>query len=67
VNADWEFAPFLDAGAVMSTLDRMNGHDFKFTPGFGIRAVVRPNIVGRMDIGFGSEGTALFVGLGYPF
>ena len=67
VNADWEFAPFLDAGAVMSALDRINGHDFKFTPGFGIRAVVRPNIVGRMDIGFGSEGTAVFVGLGYPF
>lgn len=67
VNADWELAPFLDAGAVMSSLDRMNGHDFKFTPGFGIRAVVRPNIVGRMDIGFGEEGAALFIGLGYPF
>jgi hypothetical protein len=38
-----------------------------FSPGVGIRAVVRPNIVGRMDIGWGSEGMAVFVGLGYPF
>jgi outer membrane protein assembly factor BamA len=67
VNADWELAPFIDAGAVMNSLDRMNGHDFRINPGFGIRAVVRPNIVGRMDIGFGKEGAAVFVGLGYPF
>jgi len=67
VVADWEFAPFIDAGTVMSSFDRINGRDFRFTPGFGIRAVVRPNIVGRMDIGFGGEGTALFIGLGYPF
>jgi len=67
VTADWELAPFIDAGAVMSSPEKINGRDFKFTPGIGIRAVVRPNIVGRMDIGFGSEGTAVFVGLGYPF
>ncbi len=67
VNADWELAPFIDVGAVMSSLDRVRGSDFRFTPGFGVRAVVRPNIVGRMDIGFGGEGVAVFVGLGYPF
>jgi len=67
VTADWELAPFIDAGAVMSSPAKINGHDFKFTPGIGIRAVVRPNIVGRMDIGFGGEGAAVFIGLGYPF
>lgn len=67
VNADWELAPFIDAGSVMSSLDKIKGRDFRFTPGIGIRAVVRPNIVGRMDIGFGGEGAAVFVGLGYPF
>lgn len=67
VNADWELAPFIDVGAVMGSLDSLSGHDFRFTPGIGIRAVVRPNIVGRMDIGFGGEGAAVFVGLGYPF
>jgi len=67
VVADWELAPFIDAGTVMSSPEKINGHEFKFTPGIGIRAVVRPNIVGRMDIGFGGEGAALFIGLGYPF
>jgi len=67
VTADWELAPFLDAGAVMSAPDKVRGSDFKFTPGIGIRAIVRPNIVGRMDIGFGEEGAAVFIGLGYPF
>jgi outer membrane protein assembly factor BamA len=67
VNADWELAPFIDAGAVISSLDSLTGRDFRFTPGIGIRAVVRPNIVGRMDIGFGGEGAAVFIGLGYPF
>lgn len=67
VNADWELAPFLDVGAVMESLDRIRGESFKFSPGVGLRAVVRPNIVGRMDIGWGREGVAVFVGLGYPF
>lgn len=67
VTADWELAPFLDVGAVMPSLDRIRGSNFEFSPGIGLRAVVRPNIVGRMDIGWGNEGVAVFVGLGYPF
>jgi outer membrane protein assembly factor BamA len=67
VTADWELAPFIDIGAVMKALDRIEGNSFEFSPGIGLRAVVRPNIVGRMDIGWGSEGVAVFVGLGYPF
>jgi len=67
VKADWELAPFFDIGAVMERLDRSNGRQFEFNPGLGIRAVVRPNIVGRVDIGLGVDGPALFVGLGYPF
>jgi len=67
VKADWELAPFIDFGAVMSRLDRSSGKQFEFNPGFGVRAVVRPNIVGRVDVGFGHDGPAVFVGLGYPF
>ncbi len=67
VTADWELAPFIDAGAVMSSLGRVMGDNFRFTPGIGVRAVVRPNIVGRMDIGWSGEGAAVFLGLGYPF
>jgi len=67
VTADWELAPFIDAGAVMSAPGRLRADSFKFTPGVGVRAVVRPNIVGRMDIGWSGEGAAVFIGLGYPF
>ena len=35
--------------------------------GMGFRAVARPNVVGKVDVGFGEEGARLFVGLGYPF
>ncbi|MEI8355622.1 MAG: BamA/TamA family outer membrane protein, partial [Deltaproteobacteria bacterium] len=67
VNTDWELAPFIDLGSVMQSLDKAKPSDFEFNPGIGFRAVVRPNIVGRIDIGFGKDGPAVFVGLGYPF
>lgn len=67
VNADWELAPFIDLGSVMASLDRAQPRDFEFNPGLGLRAVVRPNIVGRIDVGIGKDGPAVFVGLGYPF
>ena len=67
VKADWELAPFIDLGAVMERLDRSSTRQFEFNPGIGVRAVVRPNIIGRVDVGFGKDGPAVFVGLGYPF
>lgn len=67
VVADWEVAPFVDLGAVMESLDKANGSNFEFNPGIGFRAIVRPNIVGRVDMGIGRDGPAIFVGLGYPF
>jgi hypothetical protein len=35
--------------------------------GIGFRGVTRPSVVGRVDIGYGSEGLAVFTGLNYPF
>jgi len=67
VVADWELAPFIDMGAVMDAIGKANGSNFEFNPGIGFRAIVRPNIIGRVDIGIGKDGPALFVGLGYPF
>lgn len=67
VNTDWELAPFIDFGAVTESLDTIRTRNFEFNPGIGFRAVVRPNIVGRVDVGFGNDGPAVFVGLGYPF
>lgn len=67
VNVDWEIAPFVDLGAVMDRLDNARSKNFEFNPGIGFRGVVRPNIVGRIDMGVGKDGPAVFVGLGYPF
>jgi hypothetical protein len=67
VTADWEVAPFIDMGAVMTSLYKANGANFEFNPGIGFRAIVRPNIIGRVDLGIGKDGPAVFVGLGYPF
>lgn len=67
VTADWEVAPFVDMGAVMEALDKAEFRNYEINPGIGFRAVVRPNIVGRVDLGVGKDGPAIFVGLGYPF
>jgi outer membrane protein assembly factor BamA len=67
VKADWELAPFIDLGSVMSSIVEAKASSFEFNPGVGLRTVVRPNIVGRIDVGIGKDGPAVFVGLGYPF
>lgn len=67
VTADWEVAPFIDLGAVMESLNKADSSNFEFNPGVGFRAIVRPNIIGRVDLGIGRYGPAVFVGLGYPF
>lgn len=67
VTADWEMAPFFDLGGVMESLDKASYSNFEFNPGIGFRAIVRPNIIGRVDVGVGKNGPAVFVGLGYPF
>jgi hemolysin activation/secretion protein len=67
VTADWEAAPFIDLGAVMESLNKVDSSNFEFNPGIGFRAIVRPNIIGRVDLGIGKEGASVFVGLGYPF
>src|SRR5437016_4612029 len=61
-----EVAPFLDFGRVNNHfLSRLT--KTQFNPGFGIRALSRPNVVGRLDVGYGKDGGNVFVGLDYPF
>ena len=61
-----EVAPFLDFGRVNSQFfSRLK--KTQFNPGVGIRALSRPNVVGRLDIAHGKDGMNVFVGLDYPF
>ncbi len=67
VDTDIEVAPFIELGQVFEDSDEIATEHVRLAFGVGLRAVVRPNVVGKLDIGYGEEGTRVFVGLGYPF
>jgi hemolysin activation/secretion protein len=68
VTADLEVAPFLDTGQVFNSFKDVSFKDYRMTPGFGLRGIVRPNVVGRLDIGWSREGnSAVFAGLDFPY
>ena len=67
VMTELEVAPFLDAGEVFSSADHLPVDSLHFVGGLGFRGVVRPQVVGFVDIGYGSDGPAVFTGLDYPF
>jgi outer membrane protein assembly factor BamA len=62
-----EVAPFVDVGRVFShsRVDPLN--DLHKVAGVGFRGIARPFVVGHVDLGYGSEGLAVFTGLNYPF
>jgi Omp85 superfamily domain len=64
---DIEVAPFADFGRVFagSNTDPV-GHVHQVY-GVGFRGIARPYVVGYVDLGYGSEGLAVFTGLNYPF
>jgi outer membrane protein assembly factor BamA len=67
VAAEFEVAPFIDAGKVFSSFRKRQFEDYKLTPGVGFRGIVRPGLVGRVDYGYSNEGGAVFAGLDFPF
>ena len=67
VWSEWEAAPFVDMGRVYSSFRKDFFRNYQFNPGVGFRAIVKPNIVGRVDFGYGKEGLTAFVGLDFPF
>ena len=62
-----EVAPFIDAGRVFSSATDFPFEQLHVAGGLGFRAVIRPQVVGYVDIGYASEGFAAFSGLDYPF
>jgi len=67
VWSDWEVAPFVDMGRVYSSFAHAPLKGYKINPGVGFRAIVEPNVVGRVDLGLSDEGLTAFVGLDFPF
>ncbi len=67
VNIEMEMAPFIDMGKTFSGFKIGQFNDWEITPGVGLRAIVRPNVMARVDWGYSKEGGAVFAGLNYPF
>jgi hypothetical protein len=66
-HVDIEVAPFIDMGEVSSHTgaDPLSGLHKVF--GIGVRGIARPSVVGYVDMGYGTEGLAVFTGINYPF
>jgi surface antigen Omp85-like protein len=62
-----EVAPFLDAGKVFAALGTSPFSNLHATPGFGVRGVANPFVVGYLDFGFARGKVAVFSGIDYPF
>jgi outer membrane protein assembly factor BamA len=66
-HVDVEMAPFIDLGRVFSRTSTLPFEQLHHVFGVGFRGIARPFVVGKVDIGYGSEGVAVFTGLNYPF
>lgn len=64
---DIEIAPFADFGRVFSRAGTNPLDHLHQVYGVGFRGIARPFVVGYVDIGYGSDGAAVFTGLNYPF
>jgi hypothetical protein len=64
---DIEVAPFIDVGRVFNKSNADLIEQLHKVYGVGFRGIARPFVVGYVDIGYGSEGAAVFTGLNYPF
>jgi hypothetical protein len=66
-HVEIEVTPFVDIGNVFH-----NGPTFPIralhkVAGVGFRGIARPSVVGYVDVGYGSDGAAVFTGINYPF
>ncbi len=64
---EFQVAPFVETGTVFPTADRARLRRLATVGGVAFRAVVKPAVVGKVEVGLGREGPAVFVGIDYPF
>lgn len=62
-----ELTPFVDMGEVFHQMGDDPVADLHKVIGLGVRGLALPFVVGYVDVGYGSEGAAIFTGLNYPF
>lgn len=62
-----EVSPFVDVGRVFERTSTFPLGSLHQVYGVGFRGIAKPFVVGHVDIGYGTEGVAVFTGLNYPF
>jgi outer membrane protein assembly factor BamA len=65
-HVEIEITPFVDVGDVFHH-STFPVHALHKVAGVGFRGIARPSVVGYVDVGYGSEGAAVFTGINYPF
>jgi hypothetical protein len=66
VVTDWRIDPFVAAGQVYPDVAHIASH-IRPAGGVGFRAFVYPNVLGRVDVAYSSDGLVAFVLMGYPY
>jgi len=66
-DIELEVAPFVDLGKVFEDPTTSPVSQLHKVVGVGFRGIARPFVVGHVDVGYGSEGAAVFTGIAYPF
>jgi hypothetical protein len=66
-HVEIEMAPFLDVGNVFHDGTQFPIQGLHKVAGVGFRGIARPSVVGYVDVGYGSDGAAVFTGINYPF
>jgi outer membrane protein assembly factor BamA len=67
IPAELWLDPFLEAGTVFDNFKNLGASKMQTVAGLGIRMIVPPTVVGRIDIACGAEGYSVYTQLGYPF
>jgi hypothetical protein len=62
-----EVTPFVDLGKVYAKSDTSPVTHLHTVTGVGFRGIAPPFVVGYVDVGYGSDGAAVFTGINYPF
>jgi hypothetical protein len=66
VVTEWRVDPFIAVGQVYPQFGEMFSQP-RLAGGLGLRAWVKPNVLGRVDVAYSSEGLRAYVVLGYPY
>ncbi len=67
VKFDFNIDPFFSVGQVFNRMSDIGFNNLQPVGGLGFRAIAPPSVVGRVDVGVGSEGIEVYTALDYPF